>query len=204
MFTGIIECLGKVQSILDDGSVGKDLYLTDVGFGHELKSGASVAINGVCLTLVEQNQGVCKFQVGPETLERTNLGQLAVGDRVNLEAGLKLGDRLDGHMVQGHVDAVGTIECREPSGPWETVWFRCPASLTSMMVEKGSIAVDGISLTLVDVKKRRFSVALIPHTLANSTLGFKQPGDTVNLETDIIGKYAIKFERQNPRRKRKK
>ena len=127
----------------------------------------------------------------------SNLGTLIDGDKVNLERSLKVGDRLGGHFVQGHIDAVGTIDARLRNGDWEDVWFRCPANLTQLMVPKGSIAVDGVSLTLVNVEKERFSVMLIPHTQTLTTLGFKRPGDPVNLETDMIAKHVAKLLGQN-------
>src|SRR5262249_15335779 len=129
----------------------------------------------------------------PETLERTNLGELVAGDRLNLERALRLTDRLGGHFVQGHVDGTGRIAERQRQGEGETVWFTCSSALTRLMVAKGSIAVDGVSLTLVDVTADRFSIMLIPHTLANTTLGVKQVGATVNLEVDILAKYVAKF-----------
>jgi riboflavin synthase len=152
--------------------------------------GESVAVNGACLTVVECDAESFQFQAGPETLLRTNLGELVAGDRVNLERALRLCDRLGGHLVQGHVDGVGRIAERSRQGEWETVWFSSPSELTRQMVRKGSIAVDGVSLTLVEVAADRFSVMLIPHTLENTTLGFKQSGATVNLETDLIAKYV--------------
>ena len=142
--------------------------------------------------MVERDADTCRFQAGPETLQRTNLGELTVGDRVNLERSLRLSDRLGGHLVQGHVDGVGHIVERQRQGEWETVWFTCPAELAGQMVSKGSVAVDGISLTLVDVLADRFSVALIPHTMTMTTLGFKQIGAAVNLETDLLAKYVWK------------
>jgi riboflavin synthase len=190
MFTGLVECLGTIRGLTTAGT-GRDLTVT-AHFVTHLAVGESVAVNGVCLTVVERESEAFRFQVGPETLLRTNLGELVAGDRVNLERSLRAGDRLGGHWVQGHIDGVGWIEKRLPEGEWETIWFRCPADLTAQMVSKGSIAVDGISLTLVAVESERFSVALIPHTLAVTTLGFKRSGDTVNLETDILAKYVHK------------
>jgi riboflavin synthase len=157
-----------------------------------LSIGESVAVNGACLSVIERDAHSFRFRAGPETLLRTNLGELVAGDRVNLERALRLSDRLGGHLVQGHIDGVGHIAERQRQGEWETVWFACPAELAAQMVSKGSIAVDGVSLTLVDVGADRFSIMLIPHTLANTTLGFKQPGAIVNLETDLIGKYVWK------------
>ena len=191
MFTGIIEGLATVHRVRDEGA-GRTLELS-VPFAREVQIGESIAINGACLTAVACDERSCTFEAGPETLSRTNLGELHEGDRVNVERALKLSDRLGGHFVQGHIDGTGQIDARQRDGEWETIWFRCAESLTMQMVPKGSIAVDGISLTLVDVEANRFSVALIPHTLACTTLGFKQVGATVNLETDLIGKHVWKL-----------
>jgi riboflavin synthase len=150
-----------------------------------------VAVNGACLTVVACDAATFSFEVGPETLRLTNLGELRAGDRVNLERSLRVGDRLGGHFVQGHVDGLGRIEERSARGEYETVWFSCPEALAAQMVRKGSVAVAGVSLTLVDVERHRFSVMLIPHTLAHTTLGFKRPGAAVNLETDLLAKYVF-------------
>src|SRR5437870_6643787 len=192
MFTGLVEALGRVERAAPDGSGGRRLTLA-APFAAELALGESVAVNGACLTVVERDAGTFGVEAGPETLRRTDLGELAVGDRVNLERSLQLGDRLGGHLVQGHVDGIGHVAERHPQGGWETIWFAAPAELVAQMVPKGSVAVDGVSLTLVDVTADRFSVALIPHTLAATTLGFKRPGAKVNLETDLIGKYVSKW-----------
>ena len=191
MFTGLVESLGTVVRVADTGA-GRRLVVRDP-IGPQLALGESVAVNGACLTVVDVRGDEFAFEVGPETLVRTNLGAIKSGDRINLERSLKVGDRLGGHFVQGHVDAVGTIEVRLRNGDWEDVWFRCPADLTRLMVPKGSIAVDGISLTLVNVEPERFSVMLIPHTQANTTLGFKRPGDAVNLEADMLAKHVAKL-----------
>ncbi len=191
MFTGLIEALGVVRRLESDGSGGRRLTVA-VPFAADLALGESVAVNGACLTVVAGDAEACAFQASPETLRRTNLGELAVGDRVNLERSLRMGDRLGGHWVQGHVDGIGRIAERVRQGDWELFWFACSADLAAQMVPKGSVAVDGVSLTLVDVTADRFSVALIPHTLAVTTLGFKPPGATVNLETDILAKYVWK------------
>jgi riboflavin synthase len=191
MFAGLVESLGTVTRAADTGA-GRRLTVRDA-MGPQLAVGESVAVNGACLTVVEVRGDEFGFDVGPETLLRTNLGRLAVGDRVNLERSLKVGDRLGGHFVQGHVDAVGTIDARVRNGDWEDVWFRCPAELTRLMVPKGSIAVDGISLTLVNVEAERVSVMLIPHTQAVTTLGFKKAGDPVNLEADMLAKHVAKL-----------
>jgi riboflavin synthase len=191
MFTGLVEALGTVHRLTPEGA-GRRLVIAAPGLAADLVIGDSVAVNGACLTVVEQDDQTCTFQVGPETLARTNLGDLVEGDRVNLERSLRLSDRLGGHLVQGHVDGVGRVVERQRDGEWEKVWFVCPPALAEQMVPKGSVAVDGVSLTLVDVAADRFSVALIPHTLAHTTLGFKQPGAAVNLETDLLAKYVIR------------
>jgi riboflavin synthase len=191
MFTGLVETLGAVRSLTAAGT-GRRLVLEAPTLSGELTVGESVAVNGACLTVVRRDADGCDFEVGPETLRCTNLGALRPGDRVNLERSLRLGDRLGGHLVQGHVDGVGSIDRKVSEGEWLFVWFRCPPELTVQMVPKGSIAVDGISLTLVDVTADGFSVALIPHTLAVTTLGFKGPGAPVNLETDLLAKYVQK------------
>jgi riboflavin synthase len=192
MFTGLVEALGVVRDLSFDGA-GCRLRLAEPALAPALTLGESVAVNGACLTVVSQDGDSFTFQVGPETLRRTNLGALQMGDRVNLERSLRLSDRLGGHLVQGHIDGVGTVAERVPQGEWETVWFTCPSELAAQMVPKGSVAVDGVSLTLVEVERDRFSVALIPHTLAQTTLGFKGPGAAVNLETDLVAKYVWKY-----------
>jgi riboflavin synthase len=192
MFTGLIDALGIVKGV-DADDPGRNLAITAIPYAGEVQIGDSVAVNGVCLTVVRREGPHFKFQAGPETLRRTNLGELGVGDRVNLERPLRPSDRMDGHFVQGHVDGIGRIAERNPQGEWETVWISSPPELTRYMASKGSVAVDGVSLTLVDVAADRFSVALIPHTLAKTTLGFKQVGASVNLETDILAKYVAKL-----------
>src|SRR5262249_26277906 len=147
MFTGLIEIMGKVQRI-EPSSAGRRFTISAPAFSGELQVGESVAINGACLTVVENDTNTCRFEAGPETLRCTNLSELTEGDRVNLERALHLGDRLGGHIVQGHVDGTGRIAERRRNGDWDTVWFSCPSELTRQMAAKGSIAVDGISLTL--------------------------------------------------------
>jgi riboflavin synthase len=192
MFTGLVEALGTVRRVHVEPA-GKDVVIAAAGLAPELAVGESVAVNGACLTVIERDDETCHFQAGPETLRRTNLGQLKPGDRVNLERAVRLGDRLGGHLVQGHVDGLGRVAERHRQGEWELLWFACPAELTVHMVPKGSVAVDGVSLTLVEVATDRFSVALIPHTLAHTTLGFKDIGEAVNLETDLLAKYVSKY-----------
>jgi riboflavin synthase len=190
MFTGLVETLGSVERV-EIESDGRALVIA-APFSAELARGESVAINGACLTAVARDERTARFQAGPETLQRTNLGELNPGDRVNLERALRVGDRLGGHLVQGHVDGLGRIASRRRQGDWEVVWFSCQAELAEQMVSKGSVAVDGVSLTVVEVTADGFSVALIPHTLAQTTLGFKLPGACVNLETDVLAKYVWK------------
>jgi riboflavin synthase len=192
MFTGLVEAMGSVQSLTATGAARR-LVVSAPTIARQLVLGESVAVNGTCLTVVQSDAKTCTFEIGPETLLRTNLEVLRVQDRVNLERSLRVGDRLGGHMVQGHVDGVGQIVRKEQDGEWVTMALTCPSELTTQMIPKGSIAVDGISLTLVHVTPDGFSVMLIPHTLANTTLGFKQPGDPVNLETDQLAKYVKKY-----------
>lgn len=192
MFTGLVEALGTVRVLRNDGA-GQLLSIDEATIARDLPLGASVAINGVCLTVVKREGDLFSLQVGPETMRCTNLGELQVGARVNLERALQVGDRLGGHIVQGHVDGIGKLTRRERQGDWEMIWFSCDQTLSRQMVRKGSIAVDGVSLTLVDVTPEGFSVALIPHTLAMTTLGFKQPPATVNLETDLFAKTIVKY-----------
>lgn len=190
MFTGLVEALGTVIATRDEAN-GRRLSLA-VPFAEQLVLGESVAINGCCLTVVTIGNGSADFEAGPETLAKTNLGKLVRGSQVNLERALRPDGRLGGHIVQGHVDGTGKIQERKRQGEWETVWFSA-GELANQMIPKGSVTVDGISLTLVEVAKDSFSVALIPHTLAATTLGSKNVGDTVNLETDVLGKYVLKY-----------
>ncbi|QDU63944.1 Riboflavin synthase [Planctomycetes bacterium Pan216] len=192
MFTGLVESLATVVDVRDDAN-GRKLTVTTSDLAGELTLGESIAINGCCLTVVHFTEESATFEAGPETLAKTNLGELLAGSRVNLERALRVDGRLGGHLVQGHVDGVGTVERRETQGEWETIWFNVGA-LARQMVPKGSVTVDGVSLTLVEVTETSFSVALIPHTLAATTLGSHRPvGARVNIETDILGKYVLKL-----------
>jgi len=189
MFSGIVETMGKVAELRPEPP-GCRLIIRQPQIAAETRVADSVALNGCCLTVVECDGEVFGFQAGPETLARTNLGDLKPGAFVNLERSLKVGDRLGGHFVTGHVDGVGRLLEREDCGQWSMFWFSVPQPLAAQMAAKGSIAVDGVSLTIVDSEPTRFSVALIPYTLEVTTLGRLQPGDKVNLETDILAKYV--------------
>lgn len=194
MFTGLVEGQGILQLLTQEPD---GLRLTidpgDAFAANETALGDSISICGCCLTVVKQDGNLLDFQAGTETLSKTSLGGLAVGDRVNLERALAVGARLGGHFVQGHVDGVGTVDLIDRSGDWVDMWFRVPPEMTRLMVPKGSIAVDGISLTLVNVEADRFSVALIPHTLEVTTLGRRAVGDSINLELDVLGKYVARL-----------
>ncbi|GGT46974.1 riboflavin synthase [Streptomyces purpureus] len=189
MFTGIVEELGEVTAVekLADAS---RFRLRGPLVTEDAKHGDSIAVNGVCLTVVEAADGEFTADVMAETLKRSSLGALEPGSRVNLERPMAVGERLGGHIVQGHVDGVGTVLDRTPSENWEIVKISLPAQLSRYVVEKGSITVDGISLTVVDAAADHFTVSLIPTTLALTTLGIKQSGDPVNLEVDVIAKYV--------------
>ena len=191
MFTGLVEGLGRVVRFVDENG-GRRLTLDwrDLLAVEPLRLGESVAVNGCCLTVVGCSSTTFEVQAGPETLARTNLGDRQTGDRMNLERALKVGDRLGGHFVQGHIDTTAILRARRPEGEWEFLDFQIDQAWTPLLVPKGSIAVDGVSLTLVDVERDLFSVMLIPHTLAVTTLGLISPGDRVNIETDILAKHV--------------
>jgi len=189
MFTGLVEQLGTIDDVRPEGP-GVRLLVRAPQMAKRTGIGDSIAINGCCLTVVANDGQALAFEAGSETLSRTNLGHLAKGSQVNLERSLQVGDRLGGHFVTGHIDAIGTLDERRDEGQWSLVWFRVPSRLTRQMASKGSIAVDGVSLTLVDVEDERFSVALIPHTLSVTTLGRLKIGDAVNIETDLLAKYV--------------
>ncbi len=188
MFSGIVRSLAEVAALIPEPP-GVRLVIRDAQFAGESKIGDSIAINGCCLTVVGADGDTMAFQAGEETLSRTNLGELVAGSRVNLESSLRANAEIGGHFVTGHIDAVGLVHSRQDDADWCTMWFTAPAAQMAQMASKGSVAVDGISLTLVDVEDDRFSVALIPHTLNVTTLGFRKVGDRVNIETDVLAKY---------------
>ncbi|MFI0367994.1 riboflavin synthase [Actinomadura sp. 1N219] len=189
MFTGIVEELGEIVLIEpSDGSVA--LTVRGPLVTQDAAHGASIAVNGVCLTVVDVKDEAFTADVIKETLDKSSLGALTPGSKVNLERPVRLSDRLGGHLVQGHVDGVGEIISREPGERWDVVTVSLPPALGRYVVDKGSITVDGISLTVVEAGADRFSVALIPTTLALTTLGHKKPGDPVNLEVDVVAKYV--------------
>ncbi len=192
MFTGLVEALGRVVRVVEENA-GRRFTLEWPGLAEPMTIGESIAVNGCCLTVVAIDGNQFEVQAGPETLERTNLGQQAAGSRVNLERSLRVGDRLGGHFVQGHIDTTATLRERRSEGEWEFLAFDLAPAWTPLLVSKGSIAVDGVSLTLVDVHPASFSVMLIPHTLAVTTLGRLGPGDRVNIETDILAKHVAKL-----------
>ena len=189
MFTGLVERLGRVVR-LEDRPPGKRIVVDADLVAEGAQIGDSVAINGCCLTVIEVSGNQLGFDAGEETLSRTNLGRLSAGSAVNLERSLPLQGRLGGHFVSGHIDSVGTVTARRDDAEWSFLWFQAPPALMRQMASKGSIAVDGVSLTLVDVTADQFSVALIPHTLQVTTLGALRVGDPVNLETDLLAKYV--------------
>jgi len=190
MFTGLVEIQGTVTSVRETGNgIGLSLRPMSV---YELLPGDSVSVNGVCLTVTKHN-GEISFDVSPETMRSTNLGELKHGDTVNLERALRLSDRLGGHIVSGHVDNVGSVREIRKTGDYTFYTFDAPGDILKYVVKKGSIAIDGISLTVVDLDNTSFSVAIIPHTLTATNIGRKRIGDRVNLEVDIIGKYVEKL-----------
>jgi riboflavin synthase len=189
MFTGLIEDVGKIAALkFRKGSAVLTVRPKLPVRGMAL--GASIAVNGACLTVVRKNKGALTVDVSPETLRRTNLGSLAVGSSVNLERPMRLNERLGGHLVTGHVDGVATVAEIKPRGEFTVFTFRVPAVLVPFLVSKGSVAVDGISLTVNQCAKNRFSVAIIPFTLQHTNLRHRRVGDKVNIETDLIGKYV--------------
>lgn len=193
MFTGLVESLAQVVAVREEPPGRRLTLRAGVLIGCQV--GDSIALNGCCLTAVAVEGDAATFEAGPETLKRTNLGRLALGSQVNVERSLRFDERLGGHFVTGHVDAAGRVVGRSSEGAWATLWFQAPQELMAQIVPKGSVAVDGVSLTVVECREDQFSVQLIPHTLAVTTLGQRQTGDEVNLETDLLAKYVQKLVR---------
>ena len=194
MFTGIVEELGEIVALEWHGDFAR-LTVRGPTVASDARHGDSIAVNGVCLTVTEHEADRFQVDVMNETVKRSALASVAPGDRVNLERAVTPATRLGGHIVQGHVDGVGTIERREPGGGWEDITISTPAELLRYIVEKGSVAVDGISLTVVSVDDAGFTVSLIPTTLGLTTLGVKGVGSAVNLEVDVVAKYVEKLVR---------
>jgi len=194
LFTGIIEGIGKVVKI-NKNTTNRSAFQMIIDLGKHskgLKIGQSVALNGVCLSVTKISKNKCSFEMIDETIKKTDLGNLKVGGVVNIERSLKVGDRMEGHFVLGHVDGVGIIKKIEKKPKEIKLWFEIPKKLSKYVVKKGSIALDGISLTVVDVKKNNASVCLIPHTMNVTNFNSKKVGDKINIETDILGKYILK------------
>jgi len=194
MFTGIIEGIGMVEKI-NQNTKNRSAYQLTIDLGVHakgLKVGQSVALNGVCLSVIKISKNKCDFEMIDETIKKTDLGNLKKGSIVNIERSLKVGARMEGHFVLGHVDGVGAITKIKKKPKEVKVWFEVPKKLAKFVVKKGSIAIDGISLTVVDVTKNMASVCLIPHTVKVTNFQSKKVGDKVNIETDILGKYILK------------
>jgi riboflavin synthase len=189
VFTGIVRERGRVASVEGDGN-GIRIRLDAPLTAAEVAIGDSVSLNGCCLTVVESTNGTLAFDAVPETLSRSSLDGLEAGSELNVESALRAGDPLGGHYVQGHVDGVGTVRSVEPEGEGRRIWFEAPPDVLRYCVEKGSVAVDGVSLTIAGLDEAGFAVALIPHTLAATTLGTLAPDDRVNLEADVLAKYV--------------
>lgn len=192
MFTGIIEGFGTLAELRTTGkgnrmAVEADFSLEGVGIGD------SIAVNGACLTAVRLDGHRFYVDLSPESMATTTFGEARTGDRVNLERALRLSDRLDGHLVSGHVDGIGTIRSRTRSGNAIVIRIEVPGDLTRYMIHKGSVAVDGVSLTINRLRAGVFDVGIIPHTAKMTTVGLKQPGERVNIETDLLGKYVERF-----------
>jgi riboflavin synthase len=192
VFTGIVEAVGRVVAVEPRGALAR-LRVEAPAIAAEAPLGASVAVNGACLTVTEAAGGEVAFDAVSETLACTALGELRPGARVNLERALRADGRLDGHIVQGHVDGTGRVRSLERCGEDVRLAVACEPGFARLLVEKGSIAVDGVALTLVGVGEDGFDVALIPHTLRETNLGDRRPGDRVNLEADVLGKYVLRY-----------
>jgi len=197
MFTGIIEGLGTVSGIHPAGQ-GKRLSITSDFSLDQFKTGDSISVSGVCLTAVAIEDKRFEADVSPETIARTTFGQIKVGDRLNLERAMRLSDRIDGHLVSGHIDGTGVIRNNKMTGNAMIATIDIPKSLLHYMIKKGSVAVDGISLTINTFNEESIEVTIIPHTARRTTIGFKKKGDHVNIETDMIGKYVERFVTAGP------
>ncbi len=193
MFTGIIEGTGKIEKIQKKTNNRSAVKITvNLGkYSKGLKIGQSVALNGVCLTVTNISKNKCNFEMIDETTKKTDLGNLSIGSKVNIERSLKVGDRMEGHFVLGHVDGIGMIKKIQKKPKEVQIWFEVSKNLSKYIVKKGSIAIDGISLTVVDVNKNLISVCLIPHTINVTNFKLKKIGDKINIETDILGKYIL-------------
>jgi riboflavin synthase len=192
MFTGIVEGMGSIAAIQASGTGRRLTVTTDFDMLHS-RVGDSIAVNGACLTAVEIGSRRFIADVSPETLDRTTFGKAKIGEKVNLERALRLSDRLDGHLVSGHIDGMGTIDQKKTAGNAVIIVIKVPESLSRYMIQKGSVAVDGISLTINQCSAGKFEVSVIPHTAGLTTIGFKAAGAPVNIETDMIGKYVERF-----------
>jgi riboflavin synthase len=192
MFTGIVEAVGEVVRLETRGEL-TEVEVRAPSIAGGLKLGDSIAVNGACLTVTRFDDETLSFEAVRETLEKTNLGDLRDGSGVNLERALRADGRLDGHIVQGHVDGTGTVNRVERDGDDVRFHVDCDPEFAALLVDKGSVCIDGVSLTVVEVDKAGFHVALIPHTLEVTTLGRRQPGERVNLEADILGKYVKRY-----------
>jgi len=199
MFTGIIEGLGTIKELQPAGQ-GKRFTMEADLVLDQTKIGDSIAVSGACLTVIAIDGKRFKVDVSPETLAKTTLGKAKIGERVNLERALRLGDRLDGHLVSGHIDGMGVVKQKKPEGNAVVVTIGIPESLARYIIVKGSVAVDGISLTANNCGRDSFEVSIIPHTARLTTIGFKNIGTPVNIETDMIGKYVERFvtEKRHP------
>ena len=189
LFTGLVEeqlPVTLLKPIQGGIRIGVDASV----WANEIAIGDSIALNGCCLTVVAIGENTLEFEAGQETLSKTTLGAMNLGELVNAERALRAGDRMGGHWVSGHIDCVGQVVTRKDEGDWTTIWFEIPAAFSRHLVRKGSVAVEGVSLTVVDVKDNQFSVALIPHTLSVTSLGKRQVGNFVNIETDVLAKYV--------------
>ncbi len=192
MFTGIIEGLGTLKTVRSAGEGSRFTISSDFALDGT-KLGDSIAVNGACLTAVVLKGNLFEVDVAPETLLKTTFGGAKPGSRVNLERALRLGGRLDGHLVSGHIDGVGIISQKKPIGNAVIVTIKIPENLLHYMIQKGSVAIDGISLTINECGKESFDISIIPHTAKLTSIGFKNVGDKVNIETDMIGKYIERF-----------